>query len=275
MCSRNLSKRKLIQLTSQECRAKIVKYNPKVKKIKRGRGTIIVPSLIGIRAKKEGYIHPMNRCGQIQKYAMKIPKNMKKGKVSSKTKTLYSDHIPDIKKEARCAKKAVKVEEWIKKTTRKHHLTIQQVQRMKKGEKMKVLVLDRNVGDTIDGQPLTKVMAPTTFFNMCWAVYTHDHDMTGTIKYAFQSKSDKPFPFTFDLNYKSENWYPLDKDGNLPAKDPQGFAKLFQKKISYKIFPKKTRVGWRGPMIPWSKLSSLPKVFRCQFCGNFGQYYNF
>ena len=264
MSNTNSTKRKFTQLTQPECRAKIVRYTPRIPRTKVGGMVTIHPKLVGIPAKKPGYIHRLNDCGQASKDMMKIPNNMKKGRVTESIKKRFCDNIPDVKKEKACAKRAVEMWKWIKKTTKKHQLTIRDVLKMKKGQKTKFLVLDRNISDSTYDLPDNKVMAPSTFFKTCWAVYTHDHDMHGTIKYEFQSKNEDPWPFNFEINYKDESWYPLDDTGTLS----RGIGRVFGIKKSYKKFDKKTRVGYRGPMISWSKLKDLPKIYKCQFCSS-------
>lgn len=264
MCSTSLSKRKLVQLTQSECRAQIVKYVPKKKRIKERNMIVYKSSLVGIPSKKDGYVHVLNDCGQMSQALTPIPSTMKRGKVSQKIKKRFCDNIPDIKKEEGCAKKGLHLELWIQKS-RSKQLTIQRVLNMKKGQKMKMLCLDRNLYDTTDSIPPNQLRCPAKFFDGGYmGVYTHDHDMSGTFKWQFQPKDEPPMPFTFEINYKNENWYPLDEDGTLAM----GLGRMLGIKKSYKKFPKTTRVGWRGPMIPWNALKDLPRVYNCQFCSS-------
>lgn len=57
-------------------------------------------------------------------------------------------------------------------------------------------------------------------------------------------------PFTFDIEYKKDNWYPL-VNGYLPEKDSQKH---------WSEFPKNTHIGARGPMIKWKDLVKLPNI---------------
>lgn len=264
------SKRKLTQLTTQECRAQLVTYKKKrlIKKDIRGVRSLD-PVIRGIPAAKKGFIHRVNQCGQYENEATKIPWRFKQVKTTEKDKKWHCDTPFNQTAADQAEAKAIEVSKWIKDASRKAHLTIAQVLKMKKGQKTKFLMLDRNVYDNLDGQATNKAMVASKFFQGCWAIYTHDHGMEGTMKFAWQSKDEAGLPFMFEINYRDESWYPLDVDGALPAKDPQGVGKLLGKRMPYTKFPKSTRVGYRGPMVPWSKLKALPKVYKCQWCGFF------
>ena len=265
-------KRKYSQLAPKECRAQLQVYTkpPLFRKDINGIRHLD-QKMRGIAASKDGYIHRVNTCGQLEQDMTKIPRGFKKIKTSEKQRKSFCD-TPFDQKGAKARSKAIEWHQWIK-DTKKSHLTIAQVLKMKKGQKMKMLMLDRNIGDYVDSQPINKPMAPLTFFKGCWAVYTHSHDMCGTLKFEWEGNQTPPTPFYFHINYSGENWYPLSKDSALPARDPQGVGRLFGFKKSYTQFAPTTRVGYRGPMIPWTTLKSLPKVYKCQWCSPFSALY--
>ena len=56
-------------------------------------------------------------------------------------------------------------------------------------------------------------------------------------------------------------WFPL-KEGYMPAVDDQGFVKFAHTEPKhYSKFSGATKVGWRGPMIMWNNLKTMPDVF--------------
>ena len=62
--------------------------------------------------------------------------------------------------------------------------------------------------------------------------------------------------------YQKNNWYPLNNNGKLGKKDRQGFADFKDKAgLHYSEFTKSTPLGFRGPMIKYSSLKDLPKVY--------------
>ena len=143
------------------------------------------------------------------------------------------------------------------------HLNISDIEKMKSGDKIKLLCIDRNFYDLIDhnlNQPPSK---PEDFFEFNYKIeYSHDKDLIGLSKWDYggepTSNSDSDnghndeIPFTFDLNYKDESWYPLNSMGYLPEKDPQGYCNFKGVELNYKNYPTNTRIGWRGPMLKWN-----------------------
>ena len=171
----------------------------------------------------------------------------------------YTSSIVDPKTIAKCKKQGLQLfPDWYD-HMRPHYFTLQDLSKMKKGETRKFLLMDRNLGDNVDGQPDFKVMKPTTMFKGCWAVYRHGHGVHGEIKFAWD---DTFRDFVFHVNFTEGHWYPFNKDGVLPGVDPQGFSPLGGVARPYTSFPPSTPVGWRGPMIEWSKLQKAPKVFK-------------
>jgi hypothetical protein len=259
--------REYIELSKEECMKSIVRYQAPNKRHLNGM-IEIGRVLVGVLSKeKPGYIHEVTGCGRMSKQLTKIPVNYKRKSnkfFKNKLKgSMYCNVIPRQKAE-NAKKKGVDMETWMRKSSRKYHLTINQVKRMKKGQKLKVLCLDRNIYDHVDSEPTYKVTSPSTFFRGCWAIYTHDHDMTGFLRFSWEGGKGKGMEFTFHLNYRNDSWYPLTEKGDLPAWGDMGIMLGIKK--HYTKFPGKTRIGFRGPMIPWSDLKRLPKIYKCIFC---------
>ena len=84
--------------------------------------------------------------------------------------------------------------------------------------------------------------------------------MNGKIKYKWQNNTEEALNFEFEIEYKKNNWYPL-INGTLPAEDEQGFSQLLGIEKNWSEFPKKTHIGWRGPIILWNDLKHLDKVY--------------
>jgi len=152
------------------------------------------------------------------------------------------------------------INSWIQKN-RKYWLTIKDIENLKVNKKIKLLVLDRNIYDCKDKFIRGKLYKPENFFIENSAIYWKNNvvNLDGSIYYKWQN-NQKPYEFEFEIEYKKNNWYPL-KNGILPATDEQGFSELLGEDMSWSEFPKKTHIGWRGPMILWENLKKLEKVY--------------
>ena len=141
------------------------------------------------------------------------------------------------------------------------YLTLGDLKTMKRGDKIKVLCLHRNVFDTAnEANDPNHSYTAKHFFQREGFEYIHDSGVKGSIRMFLDDDFGKTFrPFTFEIEYKPYRWYPLSNDGTLPAKGDVGT--LLGVKKHYTAFPDSTPVGWRGPMIPWSKLEDLPRIF--------------
>ena len=149
-------------------------------------------------------------------------------------------------------------------------LTIADILDLQPGQQIKVLHMDRNLGDSsCQNSTGNHLFRPSDFFRTSTAVYTHESGLKGTIKYSWQDGPDyrddpecqNPRPFEFDLEYKRDSWYPLN-NGCLPARDPQGFSDFnYNVPKPWQDFSATTRVGWRGPMLLWDKVDDQPDVY--------------
>ena len=150
------------------------------------------------------------------------------------------------------------MEKWIEKS-KKYWITIKDIEKLKANKKIKLLVLDRNVYDSKDKFKRGKLYKPENFFIDNSAVYWKNNvaSLEGKIVHKWQEDHN----FEFDIQYDKHNWYPL-LNGILPAEDEQGFSKLLGVTKSWSEFPKTTHIGWRGPMILWSNLTKLEKIYR-------------
>ena len=153
-------------------------------------------------------------------------------------------------------------------------LTIADIMALTPGDKIKVITLDRNVLDTNLGYNVEGVLySAKKFFKRSKAIYTFkppENSVSGSTSQVrlvgdiIFSPNDDPIKnkgFEFDIEWSPDNWYPLE-NGLLPAADWQGFSRFTPETIrDWRDYPTNTRIGWRGPMILWSKLKHLPQVY--------------
>jgi hypothetical protein len=162
------------------------------------------------------------------------------------------------------AQKKLEVLKWID-ATRKYWLTIKDIQKMKKGDKISVLVLDRNVVEVTESLNKERVVkSARTFFRDNMGTYIHSgSNLKGSLVLHTDAEGDISLRnFTFHLEYKKDHWYPVTSAGYLPTKDPQGIAKFTHKtKKHFTEFSTNTKIGWRGPMILAKHLKNLPDVY--------------
>ena len=158
--------------------------------------------------------------------------------------------------------KGLEVNKWINKM-RKHYFRINDVLKMKKGDKIKLLLLDRNVTDITNSEDTNKELVsykPEHFYRKNLVIYTHNTELKGVITFLCWDIKQKEFQF--EIEYLKNNWYPLNEDGKLPKKDPQNLVDFKDKAGKhYSEFYKTTSVGFRGPMIKYSILKELPNVY--------------
>ena len=139
----------------------------------------------------------------------------------------------------------------------KYRLKIGDMVNLQKGDKLEFLVLDRNV---YDKEEEVGDYDPKTFFGYNKATYVHDKDLTGKLTLFCDHDPIELNNFEFHIEYKPLSWYPLN-NGKLPKKDPQGFSTFnYAKPKSWTEFSMDTGIGYRGPILLWSKLDNLPKI---------------
>lgn len=202
----------------------------------------------------QGWELPDGRLKTMEGNVVEIPSEYKKVRIDKKWLLSTICPVPlDMKKIHK--EKALSASDWINKASAKHGLTIGFVKKLKVGEKVTVLMLDRNVLDGVPYNQNGKVFSPAPFFKNNKTTFIYQGDMKMRLNW-FGTPTD----MEFDVEYRKGNWYPLN-DGVLPAKDTQGLFTLFGQDTKWTEFPTKTKVGVRGPMILWSHVKDLPKVY--------------
>jgi len=211
--------------------------------------------LNGLRATRKNYIHESHGYNQWATKATPVPDGYLEDKTWEKSWALEYQCRDANKKP-----KGLDIEHWTNKVKSKW-LTISDLKQLKPGDRLEILPLDRNVGDTVDSAGIkpNKLQAAATFFEPNKAIYEHKEGLQGKLTLLSEGIVLDPFEFHVEIN-RSDNWFPL-QDGSLPAKDPQGFIKLLGKKTHWTALDPKTHVGYRGPMIAWPALRTSPKVF--------------
>ncbi len=157
------------------------------------------------------------------------------------------------------------------KETRNFHSTIQSILDIPIGESRTFLCLDRNALDIVENRlyEIKKgIITPSELFeNNYYIRFVRTTGIMGKIDIFYKNQEkriindeDKDDDYgeelEFDINYIRSNWYPL-KNGELPAIDSQFGTSLLGKVRDWKSFPKTTRIGWRGPMIPIEKIDKI------------------
>jgi len=202
---------------------------------------------------------------RFSKEKTKIPNNYKMVK---RTNEMYSNDwvlsyylnkyfFPQEIKELN--KNGMELNDWIN-MYNNYWLTICDVKYLPINKKIKIIMLDRNVYDTKNTMKKGKLYTPSYFLKLNTATYwkTDSDTLEGKIKYKWQKEEEEPLDFSFHVEYKKNNWYPL-TDGFLPEKDNQHIFTLLNKKKHWRDFPVSTHIGCRGPIILWSDLKFLHK----------------
>jgi hypothetical protein len=152
---------------------------------------------------------------------------------------------------------ALEFESWLN-FMEDRELTIADIEGMKPGESIEVIMLHRNLGDVVLDprvHPFLELFEAKVFFKEVRGKYTHVKDLHGILV----DELGEEGPFNFHLNYFGKLWYPLGDDGLLPVET--GEACVRNAIADYRRYPKTTKVGWRGPMLRVSDLDDAPMVY--------------
>jgi hypothetical protein len=122
-------------------------------------------------------------------------------------------------------------------------LTVADIARLKPGDRLQTVVLDRNISDTVSlTVRANRMYKPKKALWNARGTYVHKEGLTGTMILEYQNKKIVLDPFVFEVEYKPRHWAPL---------------KLFKKK--WDQWPATTHLGFRGPILKWRALASLPR----------------
>jgi len=154
---------------------------------------------------------------------------------------------------------ALHINNWVEHMQNKF-VTIKDIVNMKQNDTETFLCLDRNMYDLFNPHFNKGEIPAKQFFKENYIIdYIHNSNLNGLA--FWKGISENYVPFYFQLNYKDNDWYPLDKNGYLPDSDPQEFVNLTGVNKYWKDYPETTLVGWRGEMINWKDVCNSPNVF--------------
>lgn len=223
-------------------------------------GFTVYSSLLGVEAKERGYVHRALGHNEFEKDPIKITEEYKLVE--------QNDNLKDILETYYCPKKrpepdldGLEIEDWEKKV-RKKWLTVGDLEKLKPNDTIKVLVMDRNLYDTVmDINEANVLHTAKHFFRQNTATYVHGTGLQGKLTFHLGDNNNiVHYPFYFDVKYKESCWYPL-KNNILPAEDEQGLFPLMGREIRWNEFPLDTPVGWRGQMVRWEDVKNMPDIY--------------
>ncbi len=134
---------------------------------------------------------------------------------------------------------------WMHTATSKFGLTVGDIRAMKFGDTIKVLMMDRNVGDYTSGMKKQYFNPAKVGFR--YATYIHGENLTGMLN--FTDVGAKRVPFEWEINEAAFNRRNECCNWNIIEGD--------EKDLEDGIL-----VGWRGPAIDIKRLSELPSKIR-------------
>ena len=137
---------------------------------------------------------------------------------------------------------------WANNAVENYGLEIGDIQKLKFGDQIDVILMDRNVGDYTHDLKTGTVYDPLEE-GFTYATYIHSENLSGILK--FTKENVIHTPFTWQINgtpYGESFWTPID---------------MLPKKYQGKNLDKKTKVGWRGPAILVDKAKNhLPRQIK-------------
>jgi hypothetical protein len=242
-----------MKLEPNECKEKFEVYE----RVTRGNG-ITTETIRGSKAGKPGFIHKeVNEYGSFEETPTRIPKGYRK--ISQKKIHRYVDDWACKKRKTKKQKKtlanslkgALDSAKWYN-SSRKYWLTLKDFETMKKGSKIVVLSLHQNSMDAAttyfkENTPYY----PEKFFKSEKDTITYQGNMQVGSKHLNEPDNKS---WGLDIEYAKNKWSTL-FDGNLHSKGNTHSPKHWSK------FNPSTPVGYRGPMILWSDLKKLPKIY--------------
>ncbi len=179
--------------------------------------------------------------------------NCKKG-----ARRLGNDGARYVNKEDKIGRLAWKIDtclpfydEWIPLAAERYCLRVRDLERMKPGETIRLVTLDRNLCDNIPVSSHGRCHSPVDFFHSLGKIeyYTHFHDLKGYMEgkdHAYDAR--ELFEFSGLLEDK-ELWYPF-KDGRMQQDNNR----------LYTTYSKNMKLGWRGPSIKYDELLHMPRL---------------
>lgn len=165
-------------------------------------------------------------------------------------------------------KRVISVKQFLGRNSRRW-ITIKTIMDMKEGEELDVLCYDRNFYDLLPDQ----VLPADLFFagNYHYTLIKGKEGIQvkgnwwqwkdGEKVYGWNDFDDE---WHFHVEYEEDCWYPLDNDHRIPQECWQTGEKLFGTNAgkSWRELPPSTRLGWRGPMLPYKHVVECAAMIR-------------
>jgi hypothetical protein len=155
--------------------------------------------------------------------------------------------LPSVDEAALMKSGALEHEKWLH-ASRRYWLTIADLD--KNGMRpLVVLSMHRNLGDHSADQrvnPRGKSILPARFYREAKSTFVPRGDLGGALKMA-DMRGDI-IEIGPDVDHQGW-WAPLDA------------GELLEKHVTWKQLPRKTHVGFRGPMMAWSDVLKMPRVY--------------
>lgn len=153
--------------------------------------------------------------------------------------------------------------------TKDKHLTLADIKKLQVGEKLDVVIWDGNWEEYWSSAENLKPYSAEEFFKFNRHQLTYKGDMKWDIHFNFGETFEHPVHLNTDHLQTFSRWCKVDeKDGKIHITSeylPQGMSEIPSiwkpKHIHWTEFPDTTRVGWRGPIMLWSKLKDCPSVY--------------
>lgn len=142
---------------------------------------------------------------------------------------------------------------WLSETSKKYHLTIEDVKKFDLNKPMNIFLMDRNILNRCCDAKINekcKSIKPSVFFrNAYFITFTKIKNKDGIIgKWIFNKNPNNSYIKEFDILLENF-WYPL-KNNKINKEYHQEIDELDKyagKNINE--FSKKTKLGWKGPMM--------------------------
>ncbi len=146
---------------------------------------------------------------------------------------------------------------WGNQAAEEYGLEVRDILAMKPGQKTKVILLDRNVGDYMNdntGKSTGKLFDPKKE-GFSYAVYTHHKGLSGRLEFVNIEVVHEDFTWQVNLEAIKDKL-----EGKSMCKSM--FWGCIPESMTYKELPLGLKVGWRGPAIKLKDADKLPSKYR-------------
>jgi hypothetical protein len=157
------------------------------------------------------------------------------------------------------AKGGLPADKWVQAVEREHGVLLKDIRSLQPGQHLELLLLDRNWGDRVYGTKPAHIytrnmlkygFAASLVLRPAGATFIQGSEMPGKGTLVFWSDGLALDNWTVEvLDTKRQMWRPVEGDAS-ENKQALDLASL----------PDTTKIGYRGPAIPWNKVYRLPPI---------------